>query len=158
MVDKAEKLDYTIRELKSMVGQELGVSDWIEVTQENIKKFGLATQDMDPLHVDPEWAKENGPFGTTVAHGFWTLSMLTYFSHQLKFWPREVKYALNYGLNKVRFIEPVLTGSRIRNRAILKKIVKNSHNAYLFTTENIIELEGSERPALVAEWLGLMVC
>jgi acyl dehydratase len=148
---------FTCEELKQKVGEELGVSAWFTVTQELITRFGESTCDLDWVHLDPERAARNTPFGGTIAFGFWTLAMLTYFSHEIGMWPRDVDYALNYGLEGVRWVSPVPVGARIRNRCRLLDFEERGENRYLIRTSNTLELEGSERPALVAEWLGLFL-
>src|SRR3546814_2432221 len=98
---------YTVEQLRARVGQELGVSEWLQVEQHLIDGFGRATRDPDPLHMDPEWAARKTPYGGTIAFGFWTLSMLTCFSHDIPMWPVAVAYALNSGLHRVRLLPPV---------------------------------------------------
>jgi acyl dehydratase len=148
---------YTVRELSEMAGQELGVTRWINVDQGLIDQFGAATLDLDWVHVDPELAKTKGPFGGTIAFGFWTLSMLTYFSHDVGMWPEDVALGLNYGLDRVRWLSPVPIGSRIRNRCALVAFEERGDGRFLIRTSNTIEIEGGKKPALVAEWLGLFV-
>lgn len=135
-------------------GTDLGTSEWFTVTQEDITGFGRATHDMDRMHVDPAWARENGPFGGTIAFGFFTLSLLTYFSHNTMKW-ESLGEALNYGLNRVRFIEPVPVGARIRGVFTLKSAERRENGNELITFDCRVEIEGKEKPALIAEWLGL---
>lgn len=148
---------YTCRDLMGMQGSELGVSDWLTVDQERINGFGASTLDDDWLHLDPARARAEAGFDGTIAFGFWTLSMLTYFSHQLGMWPSDIGYGLNYGLEKVRWINPVPVGSRIRNRCVLLDFAEREKNRFLIRTSNTVEIEGQDRPALVAEWLGLFI-
>lgn len=149
---------YTVEDLRARIGSELGVSDWLAVEQAAIDEFGRATRDMDELHVDPAWAARETPYGGTIAFGFWTLSMLTHFSHEIGMWPVDVAYALNYGLERVRWINPVPVGARIRMRCTLAELSDRGDGQLLIRTHNLIEIEGEERPALTAEWLGLFIC
>lgn len=148
----------TLRELHDLVGSEIGVTDWIPVEQEAINLFSTATRDPDWLHVDQDRARRDGPFGGTIAFGFWTLSMLTYFSHHVGMWPRDVSYALNYGLDRVRWISPVPVGAKIRMRCELLSLEERPDLTIRIRTLNTIETEGSARPAMTAEWIGLFVC
>lgn len=129
-------------------GSELGPTEWLEVTQDRVNLFADATEDHQWIHVDPEKAA-NGPFGGTIAHGLLTLSLLPYFSHQL-YTVGNVTMAINYGYNKVRFITPVKVGARIRARGELTKI-DQLDGAVQSTMTTTIEIEGSEKPAAVAE-------
>lgn len=144
-------------QMAAKIGEELGVSDWLLVTQQLIDRFSDSTLDPDWIHIDPQRAARDTPFGGTIAFGFWTLSMLTHFSHQIGMWPSDVEYALNYGLERVRWVTPVPIGSRIRNRCRLVSFEGRGASKFMIRTSNTIELEGSERPALVAEWLGLFL-
>lgn len=136
-------------------GEELGVSDWHLITQTDIDLFARATHDQDPMHVDPAWCRNEGPFPTTIAFGFLSLSLVTYLSHQAGIWPDGV-YALNYGLERVRFVAPVPTGSRVRGRFTFLGSETRPDGTVLTRTGTRIEIEGKERPAVVAEWLGLL--
>lgn len=129
-------------------GDQLGPTEWLEVTQDRVNLFADATEDHQWIHVDPEKAA-NGPFGGTIAHGLLTLSLLPYFSHQL-YTVGNVTMAINYGYNKVRFITPVKVGAKIRARAELTKI-DQLDGAVQSTMTTTIEIEGSEKPAAVAE-------
>jgi acyl dehydratase len=143
----------TIEELQPLVGQEVAVSDWITIDQERINRFADATSDHQWIHVDPERAK-SGPFGTTVAHGFLTLSLLPYLT-QTAIALNNTKLAINYGLDRVRFPAPVPVGSRLRGRFKLQKIeilkpLRGMQGAQL-VWEITIEREGSGKPVCVAE-------
>ena len=131
------------------VGEELGVSDWFEVTQQKVDQFAEATGDNQWIHVDPEKAKQ-GPFGTTIAHGYFTLSLAPMLSWQTVT-VDGVKMGINYGSNKVRFINPVKVGSRVRMRIKLADVEKVEPNALQATFENTFEIEGEEKPACVAQ-------
>jgi acyl dehydratase len=142
----------TIRDLESRVGQEVGVSPWVEITQERIDTFANAIGDFQWIHVDPERAK-NSPFGKTIAHGFLTLSLLSNLSEQT-FSFSDRRMGINYGLNRVRFTSPVPVGSRVRARFTLAKFEKIEGNGVQVTWNTVVEIEGAAKPALVAEWLG----
>jgi acyl dehydratase len=142
----------TIRDLESRVGQEVGVSPWVEITQERIDTFARAIGDFQWIHVDAERAK-NSPFGRTIAHGFLTLSLLSNLSEQT-FSFSDRRMGINYGLNRVRFTSPVPVGSRVRARFTLAKFEKIEGNGVQVTWNTVVEIEGAAKPALVAEWLG----
>jgi acyl dehydratase len=140
----------TIAELQALVGQEIGVSEWITVTQERIQLFADATNDHQWIHLDVERAKA-GPFGTTIAHGFLTLSLLPEMS-ACAFEVRGTRMGVNYGLNKVRFPAPVPSGSRLRGRFKLLAYEPLEGGAQL-TLQATMEREGSDKPVCVAESL-----
>ena len=142
----------SIRELESRVGQEVGVSPWVEITQERIDTFAKAINDFQWIHVDPARAKQS-PFGSTIAHGFLTLSLLSHLSEQT-FSFTDRRMGINYGLNRVRFTSPVPVGSRVRARFTVLKFEKIEGNGVQVTWTATIEIEGARKPALVAEWLG----
>jgi acyl dehydratase len=144
----------TIDELKTLVGQELGVGPWFEVTQDRINDFADVTGDHQFIHVDPERAAKT-PFGTTVAHGFLTLSLLPMLGQNREGVKVDLhpKMVVNYGLNRLRFVSPVKVGSRIRLRSTLQAVDEVSPGIYQLTNLQTIEIEGGERPALVAEML-----
>ncbi|GAB2802904.1 MaoC family dehydratase [Halomonas shantousis] len=148
------KIVKDINELKDFIGTEMGVSDWVEITQERIQRFADATDDHQWIHIDVERARRESPMGAPIAHGFLTLSMLPQLGQGL-FDVQGVKARINYGLNKVRFPAPVPAGSRIRLRLKLKSVEPSGENRFLVCNEATIELEGSERPACVAESLTL---
>ncbi len=141
----------SVRDLASRVGQEVGVSEWYEVTQERIDLFAEATEDHQWIHVDRERAK-GGPFGGTIAHGFLTLSLLPHLA-QTAFSFAERKMGVNYGLNRLRFTSPVPSGSRIRARFVVGK-VEPIDGGVQITWNVTVEREGGDKPCLVAEWLG----
>jgi acyl dehydratase len=150
------KEKYTVRvfngadELKAAVGEQLGTSDWVTVEQKQIDTFAEATGDHQWIHVDAEKAKE-GPFGGTIAHGYLTLSLLPVFSAQV-YKVENVKMGINYGLNKVRFTSPVPVNSRLRGSFELLE-VSEVKDALQVVNKVTVEIEGSERPACVAEWV-----
>lgn len=145
-----------VEKLKTMIGQDNGVSDWILIDQERVNLFADATDDHQWIHVDVEQAK-NGPFGGTIAHGFLTLSLTPLFSSSGKYLPEGMKMALNYGLNKVRFIAPVPVGSRIRSRMVISGIEEKEPGRILITTTHTIEIEGQNKRACVAETLAMFM-
>jgi acyl dehydratase len=137
-------------ELKAKVGEELGVSDWYEITQERVNAFAEATDDFQWIHVDPERAKDT-PFGGTIAHGLYTLSLGPKFAYSM-FNVEGFTFGLNYGYEKVRFPAPVPVGSRVRMRATLAK-VDEVPGGLQFTVTQTFEVEGGEKPVCVAESL-----
>ena len=144
----------TMSELPSLVGRELGTSDWFEVTQEHVNQFAEATGDHQWIHVDVERAAA-GPFGTTIAHGFLTLSLIPQFNTQV-FALETPGAKLNYGLNKVRFPAPVPVGSRLRDRITLLA-VKDMAGGKQITLQHTLEMEGADKPACIAEMLVLLL-
>jgi acyl dehydratase len=141
----------TLEELKRLVGQELAVTEWLEVSQERINLFADATDDHQWIHVDPERARRESPYGATIAHGFLTLSLLPKIvsdAIQLS----DLRMAVNYGSNRVRFPAAVRAGSRIRARIVLQS-VRDVEGATDATYAVTIQNEGSEKPCCVAEWL-----
>ena len=141
-----------VRELESRLGEEVGISPWCDVTQERIDLFAKAIDDPQWIHVDPERARHSA-FGTTIAHGFLTLSLLSKFIEST-FSFADRKMGVNYGLNRVRFTAPLPSGSRVRARFKLLKYEKIEGNGVQVTWDVTVEREGSDKPVLVAEWLG----
>jgi len=142
----------SLRDLAARVGQEVGVSPWLEVTQERIDTFARAIDDFQWIHVDRERAKQS-PFGGTIAHGFLTLSLLSHLAERT-FSFTDRRMGVNYGLNRVRFTSPVPAGSRVRARFTLQKLEPLEGNGVQVTWHTVVEIEGAQKPALVAEWLG----
>ena len=142
----------SIRQLESRVGEEVGVSPWVEITQERTDTFARAIDDFQWIHVDRTRAKSS-PFGGTIAHGFLTLSLLSHLSEST-FSFSDRKKGVNYGLNRVRFTSPVPTGSRVRARFTLLRFEKIENSGVQVTWNVTIEREGAAKPALVAEWIG----
>jgi acyl dehydratase len=143
----------TLDEMKNRVGEET-VSEWVEVTQDMINKFAEATGDHQFIHVNPEAAAMT-PFGGTIAHGFLTLSLMPLLSSKVKDAPRldGVKMGVNYGGNKVRFITPVRSGSKVRGRFKLLEFAEKRPGQYQQTNEFTVEIEGAEKPTMIAEWM-----
>jgi len=137
------------------------VSGWFEVNQALIDQFATLTRDEHWIHTDPERAAREGPYGGTVAHGFCSLAMLPHLLQSVTGdspYPPEVQFAVNYGLDRVRFVGPARSGSRIRLCYKLVEIAARGNGHYLIRTENTVEAEGQEKPVLVADWLFLFVC
>lgn len=148
---------YTIDTIEKFIGKELGVSDWMTVDQKRINQFADCTDDHQWIHVDVEKAKKESPLGSTIAHGYLILSLVPRFLYEIGAWPAGVLQAFNYGANRVRFIAPVKTGSRIRNRVKLISAENKGNGRTLLALENTIEIEGENKPALIAEILGMLI-
>ena len=143
-------------ELVQHVGTETGRSGWFTIDQDRIDAFAEATEDRQWIHVDRE-AAENGPFGTTIAHGFLTLSLLSHLSTEAAIMPQGAVMLINYGSDKVRYLNPVKVGSRVRSISTLKDVAEKSPGQILLTSNVVVEIEGEERPALVADLLTLAI-
>jgi len=142
---------------EKLIGTEVGVSNWITVDQKMIDDFAKTTHDEQWIHVDPERAAAETPFGGAIAHGFLTLSLGSRFAYDcFNMMPGQVM-GINYGMNKLRFLKPVLAGSRLRGRFTLQKVTAKGPKNMLRENLLTIEIEGEETPALIAEWLGLAV-
>ena len=142
---------------EARLGTEVGVSNWITVDQPMIDQFAETTFDTQWIHVDPERAAAETPFGGTIAHGFLTLSLASRFAYDcFPMLPGQVM-GINYGMNKLRFLMPVRAGARLRGRFTLQKVTKRSATDLLRENLLTIEIEGEKTPALVAEWLGLAI-
>lgn len=141
-------------EVKSRIGAEVGVSDWILIDQARIDAFAAVSEDHQFIHVDPEAAR-NTPFGTTIAHGFLTLSMLSRLARECVLVLDGVKMGVNYGFDKIRFMSPVKSGKRIRGRFTLMSAEELAAGQWRFKYGVKVEIEGEEKPALVAEWLSM---
>ena len=146
-----------ISELRDRVGQEVGVSRWIEVTQGVIDGFAEVTQDRQFIHVDPKRAAAETPFGGTIAHGFLTLSLLSAFAYDALPQIEGRAMGINYGLDKIRFLSPVRSGSRVRARFRLAELQMRSPTEALMRYGVMVEIEGAQRPALAADWLTMAV-
>ena len=143
-----------VASLTEYVGKELGASDWFQIDQDRIIAFADATLDHQFIHVDPEQAK-NTPFGTTIAHGYLTLSLLPYLQASIDgfLMPKGMKMAMNYGFDKLRFMAPVKEGKRVRAVATLLDAKEKRDGQWLLTFSFTVEIEGEDKPALIAEWL-----
>lgn len=142
------------KEIAEAAGEELGVSEWVEISQDRIDLFADATGDRQWIHVDPERAA-HGPFGTTVAHGYLTLSMLPFLGAQVYAFAGNLA-RVNYGLNKVRFVTPVRVGSKVRNRVELLE-VEEIEKGQRATLQHTVEIKGGDKPACVAETVVLLM-
>ena len=145
----------SIDELKAMIGEEMGVSEWVEVTQERVNQFADVTGDHQWIHVDVERAKKELPGGKTIAHGYLTLSLLPRLAPTLMSVEKR-KRGLNYGSNRVRFTAQVPAGARVRLRQKLVKVEPVDDNGFRVTSEMTMEVEGNARPAMVAETLSIV--
>ncbi len=154
MVEGNGVAEVTLAEMQARVGSET-VSDWVEVTQAMIDLFADATSDHQFIHVDPVAAAET-PFGGTIAHGFLTLSLMPLLASKVPDAPRlaGVRMGVNYGGNKVRFLTPVRSGSRVRGRFLLIAFEEKRPGQFQQTTQFTVEIDGQDKPALIAEWIG----
>jgi acyl dehydratase len=138
--------------LRGFVGREITTTEWFSVTQDRIEQFAATTEDRQWIHVDPERAQRDSPYGTTIAHGFLTLALFSHFLQQAIQIGSGVRMSVNYGLNRVRFPSPVPAGSRIRARFTLRAL-KDIADGVEATFSAVIESENSEKPCCVAEWV-----
>ena len=145
----------SIEEISGKVGQEVGVSDWILIDQARIDAFAEITEDPQFIHIDPEAAAKT-PFGGTVAHGFLTLSLLSRMAAGAMLRPEGVKMGVNYGFDRVRFMAPVRSGTRVRGRFALLRVEEKKPAQWQFVHNVTVEIEGEDKPALVADWIGLI--
>ena len=142
-------------QLEDYVGKELGHSEWFTIDQQRINQFADVTVDHQFIHVDEEKAAE-GPFGATVAHGFLTLSLLTHLTQDCGLVPENVVMGVNYGCDKLRFIQPVRVNQRVRARVTPMSVIERAPGQYLIKSEITVEIDGEDKPALVAQWLALL--
>ncbi len=148
----------TLSSLRERVGQELGVSDWVTIDQARINTFASCTGDHQWIHVDIERAKRESPYRGPVAHGYLTLALLAPLSMQIGVIPKDAAAGLNYGIDKVRFLAPVPAGARVRLRVVLAGVEPPREGGQVvMKTQNTLEMEGSEKPALIAETLALLI-
>jgi acyl dehydratase len=143
--------------MESQIGQEVGVSKWILVDQPMIDKFADVTHDNQWIHIDPARAASETPFGGAIAHGFLSLSLASRFAYDCFSMAEGQVMGINYGFNKLRFLNPVKAGSKLRGRFIMKSVTQRNATDLLRETALTIEIEGEQTPALVADWLGLAV-
>jgi acyl dehydratase len=154
------KADDAYKLLSEAVGKPEGAGEWFEITQERINDFADVTEDHQFIHVDPKQAAELSPWGTTIAHGFLTLSLLTFLSGSIEQPPEQldgIVMGVNYGFDKVRFINPVKVGSRIRVSSVLAAVDRKDENTLQTTRTMTVEIEGEDKPALVADWVARLV-
>jgi acyl dehydratase len=145
----------SLDDIRSRVGTEVGVSGWLTIDQPRVDAFADATEDRQFIHVDPEAAAQT-PFGGTIAHGFLSLSLLSRMAVEAMLVPDTLKMAVNYGLDRVRFINPVRSGQRIRGRFVLDGIEEKAPGQLLLRHSVTVEIEGVDKPALTAQWIGLL--
>jgi len=145
----------SLEEIRGQIGREIGVSDWLVVDQARINAFADATEDRQFIHVDPAAAAQT-PFGGTIAHGFLSLALLSRMAAEAMLLPDGLKMAVNYGLDRVRFLAPVKSGKRVRGRFVLDSVEEKAPGQILLRHTVTVEIEGEDKPALTAVWLGLM--
>jgi acyl dehydratase len=141
----------TFDELRELLGQKIGISDWAHISQERIDQFAECTGDRNWIHVDQEKARRRSPLRTTIAHGYLTLSMVGSLTQEMNIVPENTQAIINLGLDKVRFIAPVRSGARIRVHVTFKSMIDEGPGKYRLTSDTMVEIEGEETPALVAE-------
>ncbi len=145
----------SLEEIRARVGEEIGVSSWLGIDQPRIDAFAEATEDRQFIHTDPATAAQT-PFGGTIAHGFLSLSLLSRMAAETMLIPEGIKMAVNYGLDRVRFLAPVRSGKRIRGRFTLDSIEEKAPGQWLMCHHVTVEIEAEDKPALTAVWLGLI--
>ena len=146
----------TLEEIRGRIGSEIGVSGWIAIGQERVEEFADATEDRQFIHVDPDAAART-PFGGTIAHGFLTLSLLSRMGVEAMLLPEGTRMAINYGLDRVRFLAPVRSGKRVRGRFTLDSVEEKGPGQILLRHSVTVEIEGEDKPALSAVWLALIL-
>ena len=148
---------YSLRTVSDFVGKELGVSNWVQVEQPRIDQFAECTGDHQWIHVDPKRASAERPSGGTIAPGFLTLSMVATMAMEVGIMPADARAGLNYGMDKLRFMAPVKAGARVRCRIELVSAEDKGGGNTLIKTRNTLEIEGQNKPALVAEMLTMLI-
>ena len=143
------------RELQDYVGKEIGCSVWFQIDQDRINQFADVTVDHQFIHVDEDRA-QHGPFGATIAHGFLTLSLLPHLTEDCGLEPENTVMGVNYGCDKIRFLQPVRVNQKVRARVKPLSAIEKAPGQFLIKSEITVEIEGEDKPALVAEWLGLL--
>jgi acyl dehydratase len=151
-----KKPPITLEAYQAMVGKEIGVSSWHLIDQPRIDTYADVIEDHQFIHVDPERAKKETAFGTTIAHGFLTMSLMSIMSYEVMPVIAGTTMGVNYGFDKLRFISPVRSGKRVRGRFVLAEARLRKPNELQSRTNVTVEIEGEDKPALVAEWLGLI--
>jgi acyl dehydratase len=144
-----------LEDIQARIGTEIGVSGWIPIDQQAIDTFADVTGDHQFIHVDPEAAAKT-PFGGTIAHGFLTLSLLSQMAAGVMLVPPTIRMAVNYGFEKIRFIAPVRSGKRVRGRFTLVSVEEKRPGQWQFLHHVVVEIEGEEKPALTADWIGMI--
>lgn len=154
MPHPSKPLDFSdFNAMHDAVGSGLGASQWFDVVQEDIDAFGALTKDPDAMHMDPDWAERNSPYGSTIAYGFQTLSMMTAMLNDLAPRGSREAYKINYGFDRIRLMSPVRVGKRIRGVAQLKGVRARGADQHIITVAMTIEIEGEDRPAAICDWL-----
>jgi len=151
------KTGYSMATIDEFVGRALGVSEWVVVDQARIDAFAHCTGDTQWIHMNEERAKREGPFGGTIAHGYLTLSLLATLAIEVGIIPADASAALNYGLDKVRFMAPVRSGSRVRSRVMLTDVERKGGGRIIVRADNALQVEGEEKPALIAQTLVMIL-
>jgi acyl dehydratase len=146
-----------VSDIIALKGLEVGVSDWITVSQNRIDIFADCTEDHQFIHVDPERAAKETPFGGTIAHGFLSLALLSKLAYDVAISIDGAVMGINYGFDKVRFVQPVRAGKRIRSRFVLNDVIERKSGQWMITYGITAEIEGVEKPAFIAEWLTMQV-
>jgi acyl dehydratase len=147
----------TLSNINDFVGRELGVSSWMTVDQSRINQFAECTGDRQWIHVDVERAKRESPFRGAIAHGYLTLALIAPLAMEVGVVPKDAAAGFNYGLDKVRFLAPVRAGARVRLRVVLAGVEPKDGGQLVIKTMNTLEIEGSDKPALIAETLALLI-
>ena len=143
------------RDVLARQGQHIGTSRWVDVPQQRITDFGHNTEDPDPMHIDPGWAAQHSPYGTTIAFGFLTVSLLTCMANDVIARLADEVSTLNYGFDRLRLLSPVRVGSRLRGHFVLKALELRSPTQFRAVYAVTVEIEGQDKPALVADWLSV---
>ena len=151
-----KKPPVTLEAYQAMVGKEIGVSSWHLIDQPRIDSYADVIEDHQFIHVDPDRAKTETAFGTTIAHGFLTMSLLSIMSYEVMPVIAGTKMGVNYGFDRLRFISPVRSGKRVRGRFVLAEAKLRKRNELQSRTNVTVEIEGEDKPALIADWLGLI--
>ena len=147
----------SVNKLPTLIGKDLGCSDWLSIDQDRINLFADCTEDHQFIHIDEDRAKKETPFGGTIAHGFLSLSLLSKLSNGVAVELENVKMAINYGFEKIRFIQPVPSGSKVRAHFFLNNADERKPNQWMLTYDISLEIEGSDKPVLSAQWLTIQL-
>ena len=150
-------VEIPLSELHDWIGREVGTSEWCLIDQARIDAFAQCTEDFQFIHLDPEAARSQAGFAGTIAHGFLVLSMLSSLAYQAGLKLKGARVSINYGFDKIRFVNPVLSGSAIRARFVLAEVVERQPGQWLLAYDVRVEVKDSDKPALVARWLTLLV-
>jgi acyl dehydratase len=149
--------EYSLATIQEFIGHELGVSDWLTIDQERIDAFAECTGDQQWIHVDVERARRESPFGSTIAHGYLILALLPQFLYAIGLVPAGLAQVVNYGIGQVRFLAPVKPDARIHDRAMLLAAEDKGVGRVLVTVRNTVEIDGEDKPAMIAETLALLI-